>query len=812
MKRVVDYNPVHRKDACSWIECKGLEPPFVVAFRNRFHMPVSGTVRIHVAADERYELFLDGRCIRRGSERGDAVRSFFDTCDVEIGAGDHVWAARVRALGDYAPLAQLSCLPGGFLLLPEDRDLEPLFGTGASPWDVRPLKGFSFDPVPYAFGIGWRECIDGFLYDAPAYRTGGGDGWISAEPVDPQRTPVLSPATLPPMLNRPVKRPPLIDAADLPPDRFDESARIAVGDGEKLSAVENPDGSFHIPPHTVRRFIFRFEDYICAYPEIRVSGGRGARLRIGFSEAACLERDPPEHPHFRYPKGERDGIAGKYLLWPIAVTCRCSGRESLFDPLWWFSGRYVEMTVETQEEALRIDAVDFFETRYPLEIESSMDVVPDEWRSILRICARTLKMCAHETYIDCPFYEQLMYVGDTRLQALTTYAVTRDSALPRKAVETFHASRLDNGLTGACHPYRGRHQIAPFSLWWIAMLHDVSLWRDPSVLTSGIFDHMHSIMDWFAVRKNSDGLVEPERIRQSGHFNFIDWVEAWNNDFGVPPGSGEYNAVLNAQWIYVLKKYAELEQAFGCPERAENARTQACEAAMALESVFLDARSGLFADDPAHRHFSEHAQCLAVLAGILPDAQARTLIDATGREKNLAPVSFYFAHYYLEACTQVERMDLFFRKLDDWRALIPQGFSTVPETPEPTRSDCHAWGAHPLFHFFASVLGIRPASFGFESVMVRPQPGPLRHVAGRMVHPRGGFVGVDVQCRNGVLSGEVTLPDHLSGQLVLPGSARPLKPGVTVFEEKVGGVNGSTKGIFNEENDSHFCGVSDFDG
>ena len=35
-------------------------------------------------------------------------------------------------------------------------------------------------------------------------------------------------------------------------------------------------------------------------------------------------------------------------------------------------------------------------------------------------------MCAHETYMDCPYYEQMMYVGDTRLEVLTTYAISRD--------------------------------------------------------------------------------------------------------------------------------------------------------------------------------------------------------------------------------------------------------------------------------------------------------------------------------------------------------------------------------------------------
>ena len=32
-------------------------------------------------------------------------------------------------------------------------------------------------------------------------------------------------------------------------------------------------------------------------------------------------------------------------------------------------------------------------------------------------------MCAHETYMDCPYYEQLQYGGDTRLEILATYSL-----------------------------------------------------------------------------------------------------------------------------------------------------------------------------------------------------------------------------------------------------------------------------------------------------------------------------------------------------------------------------------------------------
>ena len=44
---------------------------------------------------------------------------------------------------------------------------------------------------------------------------------------------------------------------------------------------------------------------------------------------------------------------------------------------------------------------------------------------------------------------------------------------------------------------------------------------------------------------------------------------------------------------------------------------------------------------------------------------------------------------------------------------------------------------HPLHHYFASILGIRPAAPGFSKVRIAPQMGGLTSARGTMVHPDG---------------------------------------------------------------------------
>ena len=54
--------------------------------------------------------------------------------------------------------------------------------------------------------------------------------------------------------------------------------------------------------------------------------------------------------------------------------------------------------------------------------------------------------------MDTPYWEQLQYIGDTRIQALISYAVAGDDRLARQALEAFHNSLMPDGLTQSRYP------------------------------------------------------------------------------------------------------------------------------------------------------------------------------------------------------------------------------------------------------------------------------------------------------------------------------------------------------------------------
>ncbi|NJM06599.1 hypothetical protein HC891_11040 [Candidatus Gracilibacteria bacterium] len=154
----------------------------------------------------------------------------------------------------------------------------------------------------------------------------------------------------------------------------------------------------------------------------------------------------------------------------------------------------------------------------------------------------------------------MQYVGDTRLECLVTYVLSRDDRLPRKALRLFDASRLTSGLTQSRYPSRLRQIIPPFSLWWVCMLHDYLFWRDDTAFVRALLPGQRAVLDAFSALRGADGLV-----RSPQGWNYIDWVASW--PWGEPPGAkpGAVCGPLNWQYVYALRRAAEVEAALGEP-------------------------------------------------------------------------------------------------------------------------------------------------------------------------------------------------------------------------------------------------------
>lgn len=768
-----------------WVTCPGVSAEsHVAAYRLSFRAARPGTARIHVSADERYTLYLDGVLIGRGSERGSPWRWPFETYDLHLPRGRHTLVARVWWLGESGPEAQMS-VHEGFLLQAEGAWLKPL-STGLAPWTARLLPGYSFEGGPLNWGAGFDEVVDGGAVQR-GWELGRGAGWRPAVPGMPgadfqtnnDRIGLvhrLDCAKLPSLLDRPTQAGRVRHVAAVA-DGYTRNRPVRASEHLSAEAARWQawwgGGTLRIPPHTMRRAIVDLENYYCLYPQLTLRGGRGASVRLHWAESLYEAKPSPEmgDDHvWQRPKGNRDEIEGKYFIGHGPTWISPGGRPLAFDTLWWQTGRYIEVLIQTGAAALTLEAPILRETRYPLELESRCATDDGRLNATQPLLVRGLQCCAHETYMDGAYWEQLMYVGDTRLQALCNFVMTTDDRLTRKALRLFDDSRLPSGLTQSRFPCGNGQVIPPFSLYWISMLHDFARWRGDVDLVRELLPGVRSVLHAHVQHRRADGLVAA-----CPGWNFVDWVPGWRS--GEPPGTADgFSSSLMWQLVCALQEAADLEAYTGQNRLATNWREEAKSLAAAVMTTFWDEERGLMADDRAHSSFSEHAQCFALASGRLGRKASARVLDQLDRGEATSVATIYFSHYVLAALAAGGRADGFFRRLELWKALPDQGFRTPYEAPGNTRSDCHAWASHPLYHQFASICGIQPADFGFRTVVIRPLLGPLRRVDAVLVHPRGRIrlaARVDEQGAHF----DIRLPAGVTGHLYWAGRCHALRAG-----------------------------------
>ena len=188
-------------------------------------------------------------------------------------------------------------------------------------------------------------------------------------------------------------------------------------------------------------------------------------------------------------------------------------------------------------------------------------------------------------------------------------------------------------------------------------------------------------------------------------------------------------------------------------------------------------REGCSGTDLAETTYSQQANVMAVLTDAVAPADQAALMERVLSDTTLTQSTYYFSYYQLEALRKAGLGERYVDQLAPWRGMLALGLTTVPETPEPTRSDSHAWSAHPNYGLLATVLGVRPAEPGFKSVRIAPNLGPLQRVEGRVPHPRGEIVVRLARTAGGGLRGEVTLPEGLKGVLAWGGKETALRGG-----------------------------------
>jgi hypothetical protein len=458
-------------------------------------------------------------------------------------------------------------------------------------------------------------------------------------------------------------------------------------------------------------------------------------------------------------------------------TFIADGATRVFAPLWWRTFRFIEIGVTTKAEPLTLRALRLNETGYPFQQVASFKSSDPGLNRIWEIGWRTMRVDAHETFMDSSYWEQLQYTGDTRIEMLLTYAVSGDARLGRQAIDAFAESDVDGGLMQGAYPSRLQNVIATFAFAWVGMLADWSLEQPDQDIIVRHMPRMRRVLAWFEPLLNKQGL-----LGKNPQWNFIDWSgQKWDDRDSFPSwGSRNGSCLMTAMWSGALRQGAALEQSFGDAARAAEFKTKADGARAAIRAHCWDATRGLFADDGDRKVFSQHMNVFAVLYDIAAPEEARAILErVTVREKGIdAPPgmyssTYYFAWYLARAFEHVGMPERYFELLGSWRELLALNYTTWPETRDQPRSDTHAWSAHPTADLLRFVAGIRPDAPAYGRVRIAPVLGNLTSLDATAATPRGP-VKVSYRVTGNQLTAVIDRPAALPGTFNWAGKSYPL--------------------------------------
>ncbi len=731
--------------------------------------------KVFVSGDNRYKLFVNGQLVSIGPARGDFYYWNYATVDLApyLVKGKNIISAIVANEGSWKPVAQMSYGTG--FILQGATAAEDIINTNKT-WKCKLDSAYRPLPVEliYSYYVaGPGELVD--MKNQPKNWQGSDfDDTNWSNPIE------MGKGELKGQFN-------FSDAWMLVPEPIPPRELVIQrlkllrkADGINLSGVFPAQQQALTIPANTKATLLLDQTYLTnAYPTIIFSKGKGAGISLSYAEGLYVIEPGNKDWRSQGRKGNRNEITGKRFVGRKDSVISDGSEKQQFTPFNFRTYRYVQLIVQTKDEPLIID--DFYGTAtgYPFQYRAKFESDDKQIDTILQIGWRTARLCSWETYMDCPYYEQLQYIGDTRIQAMVSYYNSGDDRLARNAINLLDHSRMAEGITQSRYPTAVPQQIPTFSLWWIGMLRDYYYYRNDSRFVADKLPGVEQVLNFFSRYQQADG-----SLKNAPYWEFTDWADGKDWGAGTAPvGANGNSSVLDMQLLWAYQVASKLEHDLGSPENAAKYEKAALLLKQTIQAKYWVPSKNLFADRPEKDVFSQHANALAILSGLADETQAKAISNKLLTDTTMVQASIYFKYYVNQAMVKTGHGNDYLSWLGLWRENIKMGMTTWAEMSDisGTRSDCHAWGSSPNIELYRTLLGIDSDAPGFSSVKIEPHLGAFTHIGGSMPHPQGE-VSARYDKEGSKWTVKIQLPQSTSGKLVWEGKTYPLKPGYNKLE------------------------------
>jgi len=380
-------------------------------------------------------------------------------------------------------------------------------------------------------------------------------------------------------------------------------------------------------------------------------------------------------------------------------------------------GRYLELhIIPGNGECVIYDAG--LRPRRPVLPEPSLfSCDDDKLMAMCRNSVRTLELCMHEHYEDCPWREQALYAYDSRNQILYGNYIWNNYRFVAASLELMGKGLRDDGFLSLCAPAKIGSPICIFSFAWIMEICEYVLYSGDSSLLDRMKNVCRTIID--KVLSNFDekrGLYKTPTDK--GLWHFYEWRKGIYGDGAT---RGEPDALYNLYFLEVLDAYSAITQEPDLKNRADALRKAVFEAYYNPEHgcmMTYDGKPGTY----------EITQALALYNGCVPESERKRIVEGLLKKEHVK-ISSSSIRYYYDALLKAgkEARNFLSKKIwDDYGMMVQGNSTTMWETDigdadfDNAGSLCHGWSALPVWYFFALKLGLRPLSPGWKTFKIAP--------------------------------------------------------------------------------------------
>ena len=361
--------------------------------------------------------------------------------------------------------------------------------------------------------------------------------------------------------------------------------------------------------------------------------------------------------------------------------------------------RYAEVRVDGEIKELEMQ---IFPRIYPLQ---TVDCVCTDksLRDIYEVCRKTLTLCLHDHYEDCPWREQAMYVMDSRNQMLCGYYAFKEYAFPRACLRLMAEGLRADGLMPICFPADVDLTIPSFSLHYFTAVREYGDYSGDWTLAKEVFPVLERILNTYLSRMDKQGVVPTFEGAQ--YWNFYEWAD------GLAPEIGEAidsrpDAVLNGLLSLALQDMAYICEKLGV---TNDYAAQAERLNKAIHSLFYDKTQKGYTMYALKGGCSELGNGLAVLCGAAKGTIAKEICAMLASDNAWTKVTLSMKCFKYDALLKVdgaykEYIVQDIRKI--YGDMLATGATSVWETElgekdfEGAGSLCHGWSALPVYYLW----------------------------------------------------------------------------------------------------------------